>query len=174
MHVRFRCLLNLGGQPAAVLLCSALLGACRWKLHALSAVDAASCANVVARRVYMSETTFREWLKIKEGRGCSEEVVAKGKGHARKTGRRRRGRAHRRPIREQSVSYPPLPNTPVQWSGTALPPMGVSWVWQGTVSAWHVSLGFHAGSRFLIFFFDLCDHCRWKQIWSRIFIWKLH
>lgn len=123
--------------------CSALLcfGACRWKLHAHSAVDAASCANVVARRVYMSETTFREWVEIKDGRGCSEEVVAKGKGHARKTGRRRRGRAHRRPIREQSVSSVNPPSPPVQWSGTALPPMGVSWVWQGTVCAWHVALG---------------------------------
>lgn len=40
--------------------------------------------------VYMSRTTFHEWLRIKDGRrgGCSEEVVAKGKGHARKSGRR--------------------------------------------------------------------------------------
>ena len=38
------------------------------------------------------------------------------------------GDAHRgRPIREQSAR----PSPPVQWSGTALPPMGVSWVWQG-------------------------------------------
>lgn len=43
--------------------------------------------------VYMSRTTFHEWLRIKDGRrgGCSEEVVAKGKGHARKSGRRQSG-----------------------------------------------------------------------------------
>lgn len=45
------------------------------------------------RRVHTSEATFPEGVKNKDGRGCSEEVVAKGKGHARKTGRRRRGRA---------------------------------------------------------------------------------
>lgn len=93
----------------------------------------------------MSRTTFHEWVKIKDGRRCSEEVVAKGKGHARKTGRRRRGRARRRPIKEQSACA-----SSVQWSGTALPPMGVRWVWQGTVCSWLISLGW---KNFILFYF---------------------
>ncbi|KAK5862409.1 hypothetical protein PBY51_017809 [Eleginops maclovinus] len=36
--------------------------------------------------------------------------------------------------------------SPVQWSGKALPPIGVRWVWQGTVCTWHVSLGLKTGA----------------------------
>lgn len=47
---------------------------------------------------------------------------------------------------------------PVQWAGTALPPMGVIWVWQRLgaldMSRWDYRLvpGF--------WFFDLFDHCQ--------------
>ena len=107
MHVRFRCLLILCGQPAAV-----LLGSVRSTSLETTCTQRRRCCFVrkcVTRRVYMSETTFHEWLKIKDGRGCSEEVVAKGKGHARKTGR---GRAHCRPIGEQSDPRPVVRNSP--------------------------------------------------------------
>lgn len=104
MHVRSRCLLNLGGQPAALLLGSAR----SQSLETARTQRRRSCRvrKRIVRRIYMSERTH-EWLKIKDGRGCSEEVVAKGKGHARKTGRRRRGRARRRPIKEQSARPSP-------------------------------------------------------------------
>lgn len=136
--------------------CSAQFGACRWKATCTQRRRWRFERKCVGRRVYMSETTFHEWVKIKDGRGCSEEVVAKGKGHARKTGRRRRGRAHRQPIREQSAR--PSPSS-VQWSGTALPPMGVNWVWQGTVRTRNTSMGLKTGSRFMILwsFNHICD-----------------
>lgn len=90
-------------------------------------------------RVYMSEATFHEWVKIKDGRGCSEEVVAKGKGHARKTGRRRRGRAPR-PTNQRAVrsSVPPPPRPVVRNSpATHGRQLGMA----RTVYAWRVSLG---------------------------------
>lgn len=86
---------------------SALFGACRWKTTFKLRRRRCFVRKRVARRFHMSRTTFHEWVKIKDGRRCSEEVVAKGKGHARKTGRRRRGRARRRPIKEQSARAPP-------------------------------------------------------------------
>lgn len=132
MNVRSRCLLILCGHSSAVLLCLLrfLLCAIRCELHANSAVDAASCANgSVCAFLYDRQQLFHEWVTIKDGRWCSEEVVAKGKGHARETRRRRRGRARRQPIRGQSV--PLFSCVPVLRSGTALPPRGISWLPQG-------------------------------------------
>lgn len=40
--------------------CSALFGACRWKLHAQRTVDDAFVRKCVGWCVYMSETTFHE------------------------------------------------------------------------------------------------------------------
>lgn len=102
--------------------CSALFGARRWKLHAHSAGDAALCANVSLGVFTWAKQLFMNDLKFKDGRGCSEEVVAKGKGHARKTGR---GRAHRRPIGEQSVPCPVVRNSPA----THGRPLGMAGVW---------------------------------------------
>lgn len=155
MHVRFRCLLNLGGQPAAVLLGSV------WSLSLETTCTQRPRCRFVrkfdVRRVYMSETTFHEWVKIKDGRGCSEEVVAKGKGHARKTGRRRRGRAQRRPIREQSARPSPQSSGPEQpchprasaGYGRRLGALGMShWDQRVILDLW--------------FSDPLC--CRWKRI----------
>ncbi|KAF0045323.1 hypothetical protein F2P81_001852 [Scophthalmus maximus] len=61
------------------------------------------------------------WLEIKDGRGCSEEVVAKGKGHARKNREETTGT---RTPHDQSESSA-LSSVPVQRSGTAPPPKGV-------------------------------------------------
>lgn len=73
----------------------------------------------------MSEATFPEGVKNKDGRGCSEEVVAKGKGHARKTGRKDED-AHALPTNERAVRSSVSPPLPVKETGTALPPMGAS------------------------------------------------
>lgn len=83
-------LISVDGRTATV-----LFGACRRELyvHARRARRCRFQRERDDRRVGTSEATFPEGVKNKDGRGYWEEVVAKGKGHARKTGRRRRGRA---------------------------------------------------------------------------------
>lgn len=139
--------------------CSALSAARRWKSTYTPRRRRRFVRKCVARRVYMSQTTFHEWVEIKDGRGCSEEVVAKGKGHARKNREETTG-TRTPPTNQRAVRSsvtPPIPLlSKVHWSGTVLPPMGVRRVWQGTVDAWNERLVPHFWASFL-------NHCRWKR-----------
>lgn len=90
-------------------------------MHARRAVDAVSSSKEKIRR----DATFPEGVKNKDGRGCSEEVVAKGKVMPGKLGGAD-GDAHALPTNERAVRSPVSPPLPVKKAGTALPPMGAS------------------------------------------------
>lgn len=85
MNVRCRCLLNVGGSL------SRRGSASLRRLHAHSADDAVRCANVPLGVLKWAKQLFMNDFKTKMAVWCSEEVVAKGKGHDRKTGWRQRG-----------------------------------------------------------------------------------
>lgn len=103
------------------------------------------CANVSLGVFTCAKQLFMNELKLKMAVDARRKWLPREKVMPGKPGGDD-GDAH---TADQSESSP---SPPVQWSGTALPPMGVSRVWQGTVCTGQVSLGLYAAYRASIFF----------------------